>query len=484
MSTLPLSRIAVIAVILGLLCGACAINPATGKRELSLIGEGQEVEMGREYDKQLVGEMGLYGGDALQNYVQTIGERLAAKSERPELPWTFRVVDDPAVNAFALPGGYIYLTRGILAHFTSEAQLASVIGHEIGHVTARHSVNQMSKAQLAQLGLGLGAVLSPEVAQQFGGLAQTGLGLLFLKYGRDDERQSDELGLRYMVDAGYDPRSMPDVFDTLRRLGESSGGSAAPAWLSTHPTPENRGAELEQQITALNRNFASASVAQDAYYRMIDGINFGADPRQGYFRDEHFFHPELEFRMQFPSGWKTQNGRTAVVAISPAQDAIVHLGLASQTTPAAALQNFSQQQGVTMGAPWRDRIGGFAAASRDFAAVTQNGQVRGLIAFLAHDGRVFGLLAYTPEAKYGSYSRSFESSLGSFDRLTDRAALAVEPMKLQIVRPTTTLTVQRFADRYASTVPVETLALINQVEVGDPLRAGEPWKVVTGGKLP
>jgi len=184
-----------------LTAAGCAINPATGKRQLSLIGESQEVAMGLEADGAIVAQMGLYGGDDLQDYVQGIGSKMAAVSERPQLDWTFRVVNDGAVNAFALPGGYIYITRGIMTHLNSEAELATVVGHEIGHVTARHSVNQMSKAQLTQMGLGVGMALSPELAQ-FGQYAETGLGLMFLKFGRDDERQSDDLGLRYMVKAG------------------------------------------------------------------------------------------------------------------------------------------------------------------------------------------------------------------------------------------------------------------------------------------
>ena len=177
----------------GLLAAACAINPATGKRQLVLISESREIEIGRENDQAIVAEMGLYDDDAMQVYIQELGHKLASRSERPELDWTFRVVDDAVVNAFALPGGYIYITRGILAHMNSEAELVSVVGHEIGHVTARHSVSQMSKAQLANLGLTAGAILAPEETARFGDLAQTGLGLVFLKYGRDDERQADDL---------------------------------------------------------------------------------------------------------------------------------------------------------------------------------------------------------------------------------------------------------------------------------------------------
>ncbi|HEX8907544.1 MAG TPA: M48 family metalloprotease, partial [Longimicrobiaceae bacterium] len=179
-----------------LAAGSCARNPVTGHRELALISEAQEIQMGQQGAQEVAQTLGLLPDQALQDYVQRIGAALAAKSERPNLQWTFRAVDDPSPNAFALPGGYIFVTRGILNLMDSEAELAGVLGHEIGHVTARHTVQQLSRQQLAQLGLGIGSILSPTVAQ-LGNALGSGLQLLFLKYGRDDERQADELGFRY-----------------------------------------------------------------------------------------------------------------------------------------------------------------------------------------------------------------------------------------------------------------------------------------------
>ena len=164
-------------IALSLMVAACATNPVTGKRELSLVSEQQEIQMGQEGAQQVAQEIGLINDQALQQYVQGIGAAIAAKSERPNLPWTFRVVDDPSPNAFALPGGFIFVTRGLLGLMNNEAELASVVGHEIGHVTARHSVHQMSEQQVSQLALGVGAILSPTVAQ-FGNVASQGLGTL------------------------------------------------------------------------------------------------------------------------------------------------------------------------------------------------------------------------------------------------------------------------------------------------------------------
>jgi predicted Zn-dependent protease len=202
-------RLALIAVLAAL--ASCAVNPVSGQRELALVSESQEIEIGRQSAAAAEAQLGLVDDAELQAWVQRLGSRLAQASERPQLPWTFRVVDDPTPNAFAAPGGYIFITRGLLALMRNEAELASVLGHEIGHVTARHSVSMMSRAQLAQIGLGIGSILSPTVAQ-FGDLAAGGLQVLFLKYSRDAERQADDLGYRYALAQGYDVRQMPHVF--------------------------------------------------------------------------------------------------------------------------------------------------------------------------------------------------------------------------------------------------------------------------------
>src|SRR5690349_3393536 len=201
-------------VIVALAVSSCATNPATGKRQFSLMSEEQEISIGQEQDVQVRKEMGVYDDRELQQYVNSIGLKLAQVAERPNLPWHFTVVDVPAINAFALPGGYIYITRGILPFLQDEAQLAGVLGHEIGHVTARHAASQYSKATGAQLGLILGSVFVPGGAAA-AGLGSTGLELLFLKNGRDDEAQADGLGVRYAARAGWDPDAVPQMLTTL-----------------------------------------------------------------------------------------------------------------------------------------------------------------------------------------------------------------------------------------------------------------------------
>lgn len=264
----------------GLALGGCSINPATGRNQINFYGEESEIEMGREADTDIVATVGLYDDPLLQDYIQDLGHEIAASSERPHLPWDFKILDDPAVNAFALPGGYVYVTRGLMTHLGSEAELASVLGHEIGHVTARHGVNQMSKQILASVGLSVAAILDDDIAD-LAFVGQLGLGILFLHHSRDDERQADDLGLRYALRAGYDPNQMIELFDVLDAVSKTEGAGRLPTWLATHPDPGARRERIEAEVAALEGDFAGARVDRDAYLERLDGMVFGDGSPEG-----------------------------------------------------------------------------------------------------------------------------------------------------------------------------------------------------------
>lgn len=465
------------AVVLG-----CARNPVTGERELALISESQEIEMGQQAAQQAEQSLGLVQDDGLQSYVQRIGSRLAADSERPNLPWRFRVVDDPTPNAFALPGGFIYVTRGMMSLMESEAELASVLGHEIGHVTARHSVNQMSRQQLATLGLGVGMIFVDEL-QQFGDLASTGLQLLFLKYGRDDERQADELGFRYALQEGYDVREMADVFAALEQVGESSGQSPLPTWMSSHPDPGERVSRTQQRVAALTGvSLDTLEVGKEQYLAQIDGMIYGENPRNGFFRNATFYHPDLRFSMAFPSGWSAQNLPSAVIGVSPEQDAAIELTLAEGASPAAAAQAFLNSQGVVAGQTVQQQVNGIPAVASTFQAQTEQGVLQGLVAFFEHGGRVFRVLGYSPQQRYTAYDGAFRSSLGTFAPVTDPGILNVKPNRLSIVRVQQSQTFAVFNQRNPSAIPIAEAALINQLSGPNAtIPAGAMIKVVRSG---
>ena len=370
-----------------LLFTACAVNPATGKRELMLVSEGQEIQMGAQYDSQVVQSIGVYPDPALQAYVADLGRKLAATSERPNLAWTFRVVDDPSVNAFAIPGGHVYITRGILAHMTSEAELATVMGHEIGHVTARHTAQQMTQQQLAGLGLAIGTIASSRIAQ-YAGQASQALQVLFLKFSRDDESQADQLGIRYSSRANYDAREMIRVMQMLDKI-DTEGGGKLPEWLATHPAPANRIEHINAILAATQADFSHATVNRDGYARRIDGIMFGMNPREGFFKGTEFFHPDLKFRIVFPSGWQVANTKQTVGAQSPQQDAIIELQLASESSADAAARAFLSQQGVQAGTLMGGKVNGLTAASAPFAAATEQGTLRGNAVFVEYGNNVY-----------------------------------------------------------------------------------------------
>jgi predicted Zn-dependent protease len=476
--TKPSARV-LLALAAGIASG-CALNPATGSNQIMLVSEAQEVEMGRQADAAVVQSIGLYADPVWQRYIQQFGARLAATSERPNLPWTFRVVDDPAVNAFAIPGGFVYVTRGLLAHLTSEAELASVVGHEIGHVTARHTVAAMSKQQIIGLGLALGSLASSKVAK-YAGTANQALGILFLKFSRDDETQADLLGLRYMRRADFDPRQMPEVFRMLDRLSTAEGGSRLPTWLETHPSPGNRVTAINRQIAALPQDFSGTNVNRDSYARLLDGIVFGLNPRQGYFTGSQFSHPDLRFRVAFPDGWTTNNGAQAVVAVSPQGDAVVELAQAQESSADAAARAFLAQQGITPGSSARLTLtGGLPAVSTPFAAATEGGTLRGTALFVEYGGAVYGIVGYAPEARWSTYQAAAERAQRSFQRLTDPAALSVQPHHVDIVTLARSTTIGQMATERSSPIGAAKLALINQVELQTPFASGRlvKWVII------
>ncbi len=461
---------------------ACAVNPVTGKSELSLVSESQEIEMGRQNAQSVQQSIGYYDDAAVQAYVAGIGQKMAAASERPQLPWEFHVVNDAAINAFALPGGFIYVTRGLMTSITNEAELATVVGHEIGHVTNRHSVQQISRAQLAQLGLGVGSMLNSTVAQLSGVFGQ-GLSVLFLKYGRDAENEADLAGFRYALNQDYDVRQMINMFATVQAESQLSGAGRVPEWLSTHPDPGNRIQTTQARLDTLHKDLSNAIVRRDEYLQRINGMVYGEDPRQGFFRGALFLHPDLRFQLQFPDGWKTQNTADAVVAASPNQDAMIQLQLAGKTAPLDAARQFLSQQGVTAGQGTTQSINGLSAAASYFSAQTQQGQVEGLVTFVSYGGTTYGIIGYTAAGGLRSYDQAFRSTAGSFRQLTDPTALNVRPARIQLVKVDQPMTLAQFNQRYPSTARIEEVALINGVEGPDAaLRPGQQYKRVVAGK--
>ncbi len=457
---------------------ACATNPVTGKRQLSLVSQGQEIAMGQDGAKAAAAQMGIYPDSAIQRYVSGLGLAIAKNSERPDLPWSYTVVDDPIVNAFALPGGPVFVSRGILTYMNSEAELVSVLGHETGHVTAKHSVIRMSKEQLYQIGLIGAMVVRPEL-QQFGQAASQGLGLLFLKFSRDDENQADALGFRYMTNGGYQPSEMAEMFKTLQRMSGPDGSRSTPEWQSTHPDPGNRVQKTNDRIAAAGKSFAGSKVERDAFLRRIDGMVFGEDPRQGYFQANSFIHPTLKFRFDFPTGWRTQNSAEQVIGQSAQGDAQIALSTAGNTAPQQALAGFLQQQGVKAGATSTNAINGNPAAVGQFIVQNQDGSaLAGYAAFISQDGLTYQLVCITTTAGIQNYDALFRNTIGSFQRVSDARLLNVKPQHVRIVQLRSAMTLTQFNQQYPSVIPMAQLSIINAIDPGQSMPAGRLVKRV------
>lgn len=425
-----------ILVMILLFLGGCATNPVTGKKEIMLISEEQEIQMGKEYHPQVLNQFGVYPDSTLQRFIREKGVAMARRSHRPDLPWNFTVVNSPVVNAFAVPGGYIYFTRGIMAHFNNEAQFAGVLGHEIGHVTARHSASQQSKATLAQVGMVAGMVISPEFAQM-ADVAGQGLQLLFLKFGREDESQSDRLGVEYSTRIGYNAHEMADFFNTLDRLG-GDAADAIPTFLSTHPNPEDRFATVhklaEDWQTKLNKSPENLEVNREGYLRMIDGMVYGEDPREGYFENNHFYHPELRFQFPVPTGWKTQNTTSQVAMVTPDQKAGLILKLGQGQSPQeaaqATVQNFNIQP-VESGAVTVNGLTAYRVIG-DITDEQSQQTLRVLIYEIKYGDLIYEFIGFSDKGAFNGYLGTFLNTTEGFRQLTDPAKLNVQPERLSI----------------------------------------------------
>jgi predicted Zn-dependent protease len=463
---------------------ACATNPVSGKSELSLVSESQEISIGKQEAQNVVRSIGEFNNPAAQALVRQIGMRMAKASERPDLPWEFHLLDDETVNAFALPGGFIFITRGIMTYMNDEAELASVIGHEIGHVTAKHSVSQMSKAQLGQLGLLAGMVVSPTV-RDMGAELQQGMQLLFLKFGRDDETEADLLGFRYMMKDGYDVRAAGDMFETLDRIS-GDAGQRLPEWASTHPDPDNRVKRAEQRADSVQqagRSMSGATLGRASYMKLLDGFIFGADPKQGYFRNGVFYHPDLKFEVTFPTGWPTQNKPEGVLAASPQSDAAVQLRIAGKGTSAAsAASTFFTQEGVQSSGTSHSAINGLPTSSGDFTAKLEDGTVvQGSAAFIEYGPNTYVIMGYTLPARTQSVA-AIRQATRTFKPLTDPAYLSVQAARVQVVKVPREMTLEQFNRQFPSSIGMAQLAAINGLDAGTSmLRAGQLAKQVVGG---
>jgi len=480
-----LNAVAISAVIL--MAVSCAVNPVTGKRQLMFMSEAQEVALGVSYDPQVLATFGVYDDPELQAFVQERGTEMGKISHRPKLEYHVKVVDSPVVNAFAVPGGYIYLTRGILAQFNNEAELMGVIGHEMGHVTARHSVSQMTKQQIGTLLL-IGGMIASEEFANYAQYAMQGMELLFLSFSRENEREADELGTEYSTKMAYDATRMADFFQVLNKMNMASSHAGVPTFLSTHPDPGDRyNAVLASTKEWQDKlNLPSYKVNADSYLKLIDGIIYGDDPRQGYTDDNTFYHPDMKFRFSYPVGWTLTNAPTQVTIQPSDGKALILLTLSNQKSLQAAADTTLAQYGLKPQRTERRTVNGMPAIvalskqeNQDQSTGAVN--VTTVLSYIIEYGNMYYVFhSVSSEADFPKYANIMESSMKTFAKLTDPNRLNVKPKRIDVkaVQRTGTLA-SAFASYGVSQEMMNELALLNNLELNDQVQAGKLIKIVT-----
>ena len=467
-------------LVLQLLISACARNPVTGKRQLVLMSESQEIAMGREADPQIVQEYGLYEDEALQAFINEKGKEMAAISHRSNLNYEFKILDSPIINAFAVPGGYVYFTRGIMAHFNNEAEFAGVLGHEIGHITARHSVAQQRNVLLGQLGLIAGVVFVPELAQFMGDVSQ-GLGLLFLKFGRDAETQSDELGVEYSSKVGYDARKMAGFFNTLERNQQTSGAGDLPEFLSTHPSPEGREAHVGQLADEWKGklDLSDPKVNRNVYLKMLEGLVYGEDPRQGFVENEVFYHPELKFSLRIPTDWGHQNSPTQFKMAPKDGMALMTLSLAQGSSLQEASSSVLQSYGLELTEAEEITINGLKALRMEAGQQQEDQIIKVLCYVVQHGDYFYNIMGIALSQNYDKFSSTFKTSIQSFSELREAEKLNRKPERIRLHTVNNEGTLEQvLKELKVPTARLEETSILNGILLSDRLAKGTLIKLV------
>ncbi|MCC7167949.1 MAG: M48 family metalloprotease [Rhodospirillales bacterium] len=478
------------------LCG-CSVNPATGQSSFTaFMSEEEERKIGREELPKMLREMGgEYRDKKIANYVNAIGHNLAQRTEKPDLPYTFTVLNSEIVNAFALPGGPVCISRGLIALASDEAELAGVIGHELGHVNARHSAQRYSKAMAANIGLGVASIglailgagaLGSNVVE----MAQYGAAAYLQAYSREHEMEADQLGVRYMTRAGYNPKAMVRFLDKLRQhsilearmAGRPESSVDEYHMMSTHPRTLDR--VQKAQATAEIAMPPDARLNREAYLDHVNGLLFGDDPEQGMLKNRRFIHPGLRFQFDVPPGFRVNNTPSAIVGRHPEGVVFVFDGAKQrQTGDMRAYLTREWAPQAQLAGLEATRINTLEAATATTRAHTKNNQTIAirLVAIRGDQGDVFRFMLMAPLAKAGALDGDLRRMAYSFTRISQAEAALVKPLRLIVAPAREGDTPQKLA----ASLPFEQFnadwfRLLNDLEPGQALPVGKPIKVVAG----
>ncbi len=472
--------------LLAALLAGCAKNPATGGTTFTGgLSQADEIQMGRQNHPKIIKEFGgEYGTPELKRYVDGIGQLLAKTSERSDLQFKFTVLNSDIINAFATPGGYVYITRGLMALADNEAQLAGVLAHEIGHITALHHARRHGQSLLANIGLAAVGILAPRQAAQVG---QLGAVSLLQSFSRDNEYEADGLGVRYLSRAGFDPAAMAGFLAKLRadtrltalRRGESPDTVDQFNYLATHPAPAAR----VKRATALARqtNVRNPMTAKDIYLSKLDGLLYGGDPTEGFIRGQDFLHPKLRFAFSVPTGFHLMNSSKAVHAFGPNKSRII-FDRASKPADGSMEYYLSRIWGGKMRLRGLEtiRVNGLDAATATTQIRTSNGTFDArLTAYRIDTQTIYRMIFLTTGADTKGLATGLRRTTYSFRTLSPAEASRLRPLVLRIITARRGDTVESLARRLPySDYKVERFEVLNGISRKDRLRPGQKLKLV------
>ncbi|WGF89062.1 M48 family metalloprotease [Marinivivus vitaminiproducens] len=474
------------------LAAACSsvVNPATGETQYTSMTPEQERQIGQQENRNVLAEYGgAYESSKVSSYVTGVGNRLAGVSDTPGAEFTFTVLNSSIVNAFALPGGYVYVSRGLLALANDEAELAGVLAHEIGHVTARHTAQRYDRSQAASIGvLGatiLGAVLGgdmgAQVAQQLGG---AGAQAYIQGYSRDQEFQADELGVRYLARTDYDPVAMASFLTTLGRndeLTRQEGQSEGPSWLASHPRTPDRVLRAAEEAEATSAGGEERN--RERYLAAIDGMVYGDDPSQGIVRGREFVHPELRFAFTAPPGFTLIN-QPSQVAGTDGQGRVMIFDMGPNPNGLSPARYITQEW-AAQGNPQdveSARIDGKPAA-RARVIVTANGRQSEADIYAIQSGSNMYRFTFVAGGRMGGdTSRAFQEAATSFRTPSQSEIGNARPQRIRIHTVRSGETSSSLAQQMAvEDRKQETFEVINNLQPGTPVQAGQKVKLIVRG---
>ncbi len=466
-------------------------NPVSGRNRVFGYSWDQELQLGKQADQEISEHYGVYEDKELDTYISDLGQLLVEHSHMRsedvherfrETEFEFRVLDSEVVNAFALPGGYNYVTRGMLAHMENEAQLAMVLGHEIAHVAARHASQRAARQQAGQIILIGGAVAGQELlglpGQDLLELGSAAAQLLFLSYSRSNESEADRLGVEYAAKAGYRAAEGSGFFVTMQRLTERAGGGL-PNILSSHPDPGDR----EQKIIEMaaeweEEGYAQEDVGRDRLLDHLDGIIWGRDPRKGLIEDERYYHPEEAFTFPFPEGWQTLKQADQVLAFSEDEEGVMLFEPSTADTPEEAIERIISQDGMREANVEQDQDSDLNAW-RGTALFRSDGDLIQLYLYaIEHEGKVYRFLGIADADVFSDFLSSYQHSAKGFERLTDSRYLDIQPTRVNVVRVEEDQQLGELITDLPHDVDEEQIAIINQMELDDTVEAGSRVKLL------